>query len=67
MNYLSYQRRSAILERFYIPGIAFPCINYTLAPPPVEINEILSERPKLLTKFTESPPPTIDVAPFAVL
>lgn len=31
------------------------------------MNETYLESPKLLTKFTESPPPTIEVAPYLVL
>jgi hypothetical protein len=50
-----------------MPGIGFPCINSTLAPPPVDMKEIWSARPKLFTRFTESPPPTIEVAPYFVL
>ena len=56
-----------MLVRLSIPGIVLPCINSTLAPPPVEMNEILSESPNVLTKFTESPPPITDVAPSLVL
>jgi hypothetical protein len=52
-----------MFDKLSIPGILFPCINSTLAPPPVEIKEIPESNFKDLTKLTESPPPIIEVAP----
>src|SRR5579862_8570064 len=45
------------------PGNSLPSRNSRDAPPPVEICEILSATPAAVTAETESPPPTIDVAP----
>src|SRR5205823_8680454 len=45
------------------PGSSLPSSNSSEAPPPVEINVILSARPACLTAVTESPPPIIVVAP----
>ncbi len=56
-----------MLLKLSIPGILLPCINYKLAPPPVEINVKLSFSPNVFIKLTESPPPTIDVTPSFVL
>src|SRR3954466_8655083 len=45
------------------PGNSLPSRNSSDAPPPVEICEILSATPAAATAETESPPPTIEVAP----
>src|SRR5204863_1694140 len=45
------------------PGNCFPSRNSSDAPPPVEMWEILSATPAAFTAETESPPPTIEVAP----
>src|SRR3954454_24777975 len=45
------------------PGSFLPSRNSSEAPPPVEICVILSATPAAFTADTESPPPTIDVAP----
>src|SRR2546429_3439823 len=45
------------------PGSFRPPRNSSDAPPPVEICEILSATPDWCTAATESPPPTIEVAP----
>ena len=57
---------SLMLLKLSIPGILLPCINSTLAPPPVDINETLSWSPSEFTKFTESPPPITEVALYSV-
>jgi len=44
-----------------IPGNFFPSINSSDAPPPVEIWDILSAKPALVTAAAESPPPIIVV------
>ena len=49
-----------------IPGSTLPSRYSSVAPPPVEMWEILSERPVFFNAAIESPPPTIDVAPFSV-
>src|ERR1700746_3995616 len=41
------------------PGNSFPSRSSRDAPPPVEINVILSASPNCLTAVTESPPPMI--------
>src|SRR5215203_6707825 len=48
------------------PGKVSPARNSRVAPPPVEMCEIFPSRPAWFTADTESPPPTIDVAPFCV-
>ena len=45
------------------PGSFLPSRNSSEAPPPVEMCVILSATPAAFTADTESPPPTIDVAP----
>src|SRR5437870_8495231 len=45
------------------PGSSLPSSNSSEAPPPVEINVILSARPACFTAVTESPPPMTVVAP----
>src|SRR6185369_11127885 len=45
------------------PGSFLPSRNSSYAPPPVEMCVILSATPALLMADTESPPPTIEVAP----
>src|SRR6266404_5218252 len=45
------------------PGSFFPARNSSEAPPPVEMWVILSATPAACTADTESPPPTIEVAP----
>src|ERR1700691_6021828 len=47
------------------PGNSIPARNSSDAPPPVEICEIWSATPADLMAFSESPPPTTDVAPEA--
>ena len=47
------------LSNAEIPGSIFPSRTSRNAPPPVEIYEILSETPALLTAVTLSPPPTM--------
>ena len=49
-----------------MPGISLPSRNSSVAPPPVETCEILSVRPVFLRAATESPPPTMETAPFSV-
>ena len=49
-----------------MPGRLLPSIYSRDAPPPVETWVILSLRENLFRAATESPPPTTDVAPFAV-
>src|SRR5205807_10566002 len=44
------------------PGNSFPSNNSSVAPPPVEMNVILSATPACLTAVTESPPPIIVIA-----
>src|SRR5215831_607805 len=48
------------------PGSFSPARNSSDAPPPVEMCEICFATPDSSTAATESPPPTIDVAPPAV-
>src|SRR5882672_10053062 len=48
------------------PGNFLPPRNSSDAPPPVEMCEILSANPAWWIAATESPPPTIEVAPRAV-
>src|SRR5579859_3845205 len=48
------------------PGSLRPPRNSREAPPPVEMCEILLATPDWCTAATESPPPTIDVAPHTV-
>src|SRR4029077_20849664 len=45
------------------PGSFLPAKNSNDAPPPVEMCETLPASPACCTAATESPPPTIDVAP----
>src|ERR1700722_9625605 len=45
------------------PGSFFPSRNSSEAPPPVEICVILSATPAACAAATESPPPTIEIAP----
>src|SRR5436189_6142804 len=45
------------------PGNSFPSSSSSEAPPPVEMNAILSARPACFTAVTESPPPMMVVAP----
>src|SRR5204862_2178503 len=45
------------------PGNSLPSSNSREAPPPVEMNVILSASPACFTAVTESPPPIIVVAP----
>src|ERR1700732_2628534 len=45
------------------PGSFFPSRNSSDAPPPVEMWVILSATPAACTAATESPPPTIEIAP----
>src|SRR5438876_6910739 len=45
------------------PGSSMPARNSSVAPPPVEICEILSATPAALMAFSESPPPTTETAP----
>src|SRR6184192_1333889 len=45
------------------PGNSFPSSSSREAPPPVEMNVILSARPACFTAVTESPPPMMVVAP----
>src|SRR6478609_7267739 len=45
------------------PGSFLPSRNSSDAPPPVEICVILLARPDWWTAATESPPPTIEIAP----
>src|SRR5437879_2882743 len=60
-------RLSHVVQRLSVrattPGNCFPSRNSSDAPPPVEMCEILSATPAAFTAATESPPPTIDVAP----
>src|SRR5438045_6116868 len=45
------------------PGNSLPSSNSSEAPPPVEMNVILSASPACFTAVTESPPPMMVVAP----
>src|SRR3954447_8196206 len=45
------------------PGSSIPERNSSDAPPPVDTWEMRSATPALLIAFSESPPPTIDIAP----
>src|SRR6184192_4053549 len=45
------------------PGSSSPARNSSVAPPPVEICVMRSATPAFVTAATESPPPTITVAP----
>src|SRR6185369_10569751 len=45
------------------PGNSSPAKNSSVAPPPVEMWVILPATPARVTAETESPPPTIEVAP----
>src|ERR1035441_6339939 len=45
------------------PGNSIPARNSSDAPPPVETCEILSATPAALMAFSESPPPTTEIAP----
>ena len=45
------------------PGSSIPARNSNDAPPPVEICEICFATPAAFTAFSESPPPTTEVAP----
>src|ERR1700716_4044800 len=55
-----------LLVRASTPGSLRPPRNSREAPPPVEMWEILLETPDWWTAATESPPPTMDVAPAVV-
>src|SRR5580658_11290415 len=52
-----------LLVRASTPGSLVPPRNSREAPPPVEMWEILLEVPDWWTAATESPPPTMEVAP----
>src|SRR5216684_8911879 len=52
-----------LLVRASTPGSLRPPRNSSDAPPPVEMWEILSATPAAWIAATESPPPTIEVAP----
>ncbi len=54
MNYLSVSATT--------PGNCTPPKNSSDAPPPVETCEILSLSPAVLIAFSESPPPTTEIA-----
>src|SRR6266566_1420723 len=63
------QRRMALiylLVRASTPGSLWPPRNSSDAPPPVEMCEILLATPDGCTAATESPPPTMEVAPLLV-
>ena len=49
-----------------MPGRTFPSRNSNVAPPPVEMCEILSDSPVFFNAAMESPPPTMLVAPASV-
>src|SRR6266478_4690631 len=55
-----------LLVRASTPGSLRPPRNSREAPPPVEMCEILSATPDWWTAATESPPPTIEMAPLSV-
>src|SRR5207253_4061182 len=55
-----------LVVRASTPGSLRPPRNSRDAPPPVEMCEILSATPDWCTAATESPPPTMDVAPESV-
>src|SRR5262249_43681524 len=55
-----------LLVKACTPGSLAPPRNSSEAPPPVEICEILPRTPDWWTPATDSPPPTIDVAPAVV-
>ena len=46
------------------PGRTLPSRSSIEAPPPVEIHENLSARPRLIAAAAESPPPMIDFTPY---
>src|SRR5277367_1932540 len=55
-----------LFVRASTPGSLVPPRNSREAPPPVEMWEILLETPDWWTAATESPPPTMEVAPAVV-
>src|ERR1700682_445283 len=68
-EFFAHKRIKPKSQRFYLfvnastPGSFLPSRNSSDAPPPVEMWVILSATPAAWTAATESPPPTIDVAP----
>ena len=58
LNMISYFSVSAAR-----PGSTLPSRSSIDAPPPVEIHENLSARPRLMAAAAESPPPMIDFTP----
>src|SRR5882762_4255859 len=60
------EKKIHLLVRASTPGSLRPPRNSREAPPPVEIWEILSATPDWWTAATESPPPTMEVAPALV-
>src|SRR5882724_563702 len=60
------KRGGHLLVRASTPGSLAPPRNSREAPPPVEMWEILLETPDWWTAATESPPPTMEVAPAVV-
>merc|ERR1719352_158257 len=55
---------SALLSNAATPGSTLPSSSSKLAPPPVEMCDIFSDKPDLFTADTESPPPMMVIAPF---
>src|SRR5258706_2116863 len=58
-----FSTRHYLLVSASTPGNFLPSRNSSEAPPPVEMCVILSLTPAACTAATESPPPTIEVAP----
>mmetsp|Transcript_25367 Transcript_25367/g.78092 ORF Transcript_25367/g.78092 Transcript_25367/m.78092 type:complete len:202 (+) Transcript_25367:568-1173(+) len=58
------QNAAATSSSAATPGNTLPSKSSKLAPPPVEMCDILSARPDLFTAATESPPPMMVTAPF---
>src|SRR5262245_2707106 len=52
-----------VTARAATPGRSMPARNSSEAPPPVDTWEILLVTPAALMAFSESPPPTTEVAP----
>src|SRR5712692_9115948 len=59
----SFRSAHYLLVSASTPGSLRPARNSREAPPPVEMCETLSATPAWCTAATESPPPTIEVAP----
>ena len=65
-HFLRSGRQDYFAVRAATPGRTFPSRNSRDAPPPVETWLISAALPLFLTALTESPPPMIEVPPFAL-